>query len=207
MTVRIVAPPASRCRRHADLVIIPGSKATRADLAALRQFGWDIDILAHHRAGKRVLGLCGGYQMLGKVVRDPLGIEGAPGETPGLGLLDVETTLGDTKQLRVESATHVASGLAVSGYHMHMGVTDGPDCARPFAHIGETSEGATAPDGRVEGTYLHGLFAENAFRHAFLKIKSTIGYEHGVDRTLDDLAAHLTRHIDLDLLLDLAREA
>ncbi|MEO6396150.1 MAG: cobyric acid synthase, partial [Devosia sp.] len=119
----------------ADLIIIPGSKATRADLAALRQTGWDIDILAHHRAGKPVLGICGGYQMLGRMINDPDGVEGFSRNTRGLGLLDVETTMTEIKQLRVEDARHVASGAAIAGYHMHMGKTTGADRARPFAKI------------------------------------------------------------------------
>jgi adenosylcobyric acid synthase len=184
--------------------VIPGSKATRADLVALRKAGWDIDILAHHRAGKPVLGICGGYQMLGRTISDPQGIEGDPGLSRGLALLDVETVLSETKQLRTEAAIHRKTGLPLAGYHMHMGVSTGPDTRAPFATIGTDSDGATSADGLVAGTYLHGIFADNAFRHAFLDMNSAVDYDREVDAALDGLARHLERHLDLDSLLSLA---
>jgi adenosylcobyric acid synthase len=206
----VMIQPGQPIPRAADLIILPGSKATRADLDALRAQGWDIDIIAHYRAGRPILGICGGYQMLGKTIADPQGIEGAPGVSPGLGLLDVETILAPTKQLRLENAVEAASGLPLSGYHMHMGVTEGPDADHPFARIGNASEGAISADGLVTGTYLHGLFSADAFRAAFLArlgVAHTGGtsYEAGIDATLDALAAHLEFHLDLDALLDLAR--
>jgi adenosylcobyric acid synthase len=192
---------------RADLIILPGSKATRADLAALKAEGWDIDIKAHHRAGGRVLGICGGYQMLGKSVADPDGIEGEPGISEGLGLLDVETVLEPVKQLRLENATDAITGAAIAGYHMHMGATDGPARQNPFARIGNAAEGARSADGLVMGTYLHGLFAADDFRRRFLGAAAgaDIRYEAGVEKTLDALAAHLEAHLDLDALLALAR--
>jgi adenosylcobyric acid synthase len=192
--------------RDADLVLLPGSKATRADLAALRANGWDIDILAHHRAGGRVLGICGGYQMLGRTIADPDGIEGAPGTSPGLGLLDVDTVLAPVKQLRIEAATHAPTGAAITGYHMHMGVTEGPARQRPFALVGATPEGAISADGRVMGTYLHGLFASDPFRRAFLggAASPDLAYETGVETALDGFARHLETHIDIDQLLALS---
>ena len=202
----VLVEPGQPLPRHADLVILPGSKATRSDLAALRANGWDIDIAAHARAGGRVLGICGGYQMLGRTIADPDGIEGDPGTSLGLGLLDVETVLTSVKQLRVEQATHLASGEAISGYHMHMGVTEGADRGRPFAHVGNISEGAVSSNGRIQGTYLHGLFASDTFRRAMLGNAASpdLDYEAGVDRTLDTLAAHLETHLDIDALLALA---
>jgi adenosylcobyric acid synthase len=199
----VIVEPGRPLPQAADLIVLPGSKATRADLAALRQAGWDIDILAHRRAGKKVLGLCGGYQMLGRVIRDPLGIEGAPGESAGLGLLDVETVLTETKQLRVEHGVHCGTGLPLGGYHMHLGETAGPDTARPFARIDGVAEGAISPDGVVIGTYMHGIFADDAFRHAFMNAGST-SYEAGVEAALDGLAAHLAAHLDLERLLAMA---
>ncbi len=198
--------PGEPIPRHADLVLLPGSKSTRADLADLRTNGWDIDISAHYRAGGVVLGICGGYQMLGHTVADPEGVEGAPGTSQGLGLLDVETTLAPTKQLRLETATHVTSGETLSGYHMHMGVTDGPSRTRPFALVSGESEGAVSADGRVMGTYLHGLFAADGFRRAFLGNAAApdLAYEDGIETALDDLAGHLEKHIDIDALLALA---
>ena len=202
----VLVEPGQALPRDADLVILPGSKATRSDLGALKANGWDIDILAHHRAGERVLGICGGYQMLGRSIADPDGIEGAPGSSVGLGLLDVATVLGPVKQLRAEQAVHAGSGEAISGYHMHMGVTEGPDRARPFAHLGGAGEGAVSGDGRVMGTYLHGLFAGDGFRRAFLgATASDLAYEAGVEAALDGLAAHLEAHLDIDALLGLAR--
>ena len=202
----VLVEPGQPLPRDANLVILPGSKATRSDLAALRANGWDIDILAHHRAGGRVLGICGGYQMLGRTIADPHGIEGAPGTSPGLALLDVETVLSPVKQLRVEHAMHVASGTAISGYHMHMGVTEGGDRHHPFAQVAGAPEGAISPDGRVAGTYLHGLFAADPFRRAFLGNAASpdLAYEAGIEQTLDDLAAHLEKHLDIDALLRLA---
>ena len=204
--VEIVDP--GRPLPFGDLIILPGSKATRSDLAALRAEGWDIDILHHHRAGARVLGLCGGFQMLGHTVSDPDGVEGSVGTSAGLNLLDVDTVLGDRKELRVEHATSALTGDPLTGYHMHMGVTRGCGLDRPFARIGNASDGAVSADGTVMGTYLHGVFAADAFRRNFIgsaAATSTLNYEATVDATLDALAAHLERHLDLDHLLSLAR--
>jgi adenosylcobyric acid synthase len=192
----------------ADLVILAGSKATIADLAALRDAGFDIDIAAHLRRGGTVLGLCGGYQMLGRAIHDPQGIEGPAGTAEGLGLLDVETTLADDKRLEQVEGTSF-DDAPLSGYEMHMGVTEGPDCARPFACVaGGASEGAMSRDGSVIGTYLHGLFADDRQRAAWLVrlgAVSAIAYDALIDETLDELAAHLEAHVDIDRLLRLAR--
>ena len=209
VTVTIV-PPGQALPRDADLVLLPGSKATRADLAALRQHGWDIDIAAHARAGGAVLGLCGGYQMLGRVIADPDGVEGAPGTSEGLGLLDIETVLTPVKQLRLEQANAAGTGAPIAGYHMHMGETTGPDRDRPFALIDGAGEGAVAPSGRIMGTYLHGLFAADGFRRDFLnglgaKASADLAYEAEIDAVLDRLADHLEQALDLDALLALAR--
>jgi adenosylcobyric acid synthase len=202
----VIVEPGQPLPQSADLILIPGSKATRADLAALRRAGWDTDIRAHARAGKAVIGICGGYQMLGRTIADPLGIEGEPGTSEGLGLLEVDTVLTDVKQLRTENAVHLASGAPISGYHMHMGETSGADAAHPFAELDGEPEGAV--HGAVCGTYLHGVFASDAFRHAFLHdvASPSLNYEAGVDAALDGLAAHLSGHLDLDLLLSLAAE-
>src|SRR6202012_3183451 len=150
------------------LVIVPGSKSTRGDLAFLRAQGWDIDLLAHHRRGGHVLGLCGGYQMLGQGVADPEGLEGTPGETAGLGLLDVSTVMTPQKTLTRVNATHAASGTPIEAYEIHIGTTEGADRSRPFAKLDGAPEGAMSSDGRVHGSYLHGLFASDGFRKAFL---------------------------------------
>jgi adenosylcobyric acid synthase len=201
--------PGTALPGDADLVILLGAKATIADLAALRTAGFHVDIAAHLRRGGKVLGLCGGYQMLGRIIRDPNGIEGPAGEAEGLGLLDVETTLTDDKRLEPVAGT-TGDGATFAGYEMHMGLTEGPDRARPFAHLADGSpEGAMSADGRVMGTYIHGLFSDDRQRSVWLKRlgadATTISYEASVDETLDRLAAHLTAHIDLDRLLTLAR--
>ena len=193
----------------ADLVIVPGSKSTRGDLAFLRAQGWDIDLLAHARRGGRVLGICGGYQMLGRTIADPEGLEGAPGTSPGLGLLEVDTVMTGDKRLTRVSARHVASGLPIAGYEIHLGRTQGPDCARPFADLDGAPDGAISADGRITGTYLHGMFTDDGFRGAFLKAlgaaPSGLAYGARVDTTLDALAGHLEAHLDVEGLLALAR--
>ncbi len=191
----------------ADLVVIPGTKSTRGDLAFLRAQGWDIDLAAHVRRGGHVLGICGGYQMLGRTIRDPLGHDGQPGETAGLGLLQIDTDMAPDK--RLERIAGTALGQQVSGYEIHIGRSAGPDCARPFAHV-PGPDGAISPDGRIVGTYLHGLFSNDGFRAAWLarlNAASQPGYEAGVDRTLDALADHLETHLDVPALLALADPA
>ena len=200
--------PGAALPGDAALIIMPGSKATTADLAALRQAGFDIDIKAHLRRGGAVIGLCGGYQMLGRAIRDPAGIEGSPGVTDGLGLLDVETVLSDQK--RLEPVRGEAFGSPFSGYEMHMGLTTGPDCARAFARLADSvSDGAVSADGRVMGTYIHGLFGDDRQRSAWLMRlgagPSAIAHDALVESTLDRLAAHLASHVDVDRLISLAQ--
>jgi len=204
-----MVPPGRALPGDADLAILPGTKSTRGDLAFLRAQGWDIDLAAHLRRGGRVLGLCGGYQMLGRAIHDPEGLEGAAGTTEGLGLLDVETVMQPDKTLTRVSGTHAATGAALAGYEIHIGRTDGPDRARPFAHIAGRAEGAVSPTGQVAGSYLHGLFTEDSFRRAWLDAQGVAtgatGYGQAVDETLDQLADHLERHMDLDALFLIAR--
>ena len=193
----------------ADAIVLPGSKATIADLAAVREEGWDIDIAAHLRRGGRVLGLCGGYQMLGTRISDPLGIEGPPGAVPGLGLLEIETEFGSDKTLVETTGIELSSGAPVRGYEMHVGRTSGPGLLRPMLRLGGGDEGAVSADGRVQGCYLHGLFASDAFRTAWLAglrpgRTGTLAWELEVERTLDRLAGHLESHLDLDRLLGVA---
>ncbi|MEM7616621.1 MAG: cobyric acid synthase CobQ, partial [Pseudomonadota bacterium] len=141
-------------------------------------------------------------------ISDPEGIEGPAGSDPGLGLLDVTTEMVPEKRLDRVRARHSASGLEVDGYEIHIGRTTGPDCARPFATVGGRTEGATSPDGRVTGTYLHGLFSADPFRAAYLNtfgIDATLTYGAEVEATLDALASHLERHMDVPALLALAR--
>jgi adenosylcobyric acid synthase len=192
-----------------DLVILPGSKSTRGDLDFLRAQGWDIDLMAHVRRGGYVLGICGGYQMLGRKICDPDGIEGPAGETPGLDLLDVETLMTADKRLTRIEATHAATGAPIRGYEIHIGETTGEARRRPFANIAGEAEGAVSADGRVMGSYLHGMFSGDAFRRAFLgqlgAAASATSYAAGIEETLDRLAAHLEAHLDVDGLLAVAR--
>ena len=192
----------------ADLIIIPGSKSTIADLAHFRAQGWDIDLLAHVRRGGHVLGICGGYQMLGREIADPDGIEGPPSTVAGLGLLDVATVMVPEKRLALSQATYLPTGDTVSGYEIHIGKTDGPDCARGWLSLDGRQEGAATADGRVMGCYLHGLFAADAFRAAYLDrlghAVDPFDYASSVEDTLNALADHLETHFDIDRLLDLA---
>ncbi|MEM6904452.1 MAG: cobyric acid synthase [Pseudomonadota bacterium] len=194
----------------ADLVILPGSKSTRGDLAFLRAQGWDIDLMAHHRRGGRILGICGGYQMLGRTIADPDGIEGAPGSSPGLGLLDVETVMHPKKHLTRVTGTDRA-GTPLEGYEIHIGETQGPDCARAPFEVAGRAEGAASADGQVEGAYLHGLFTADGYRRAFLERlgapPSSLTYGAAVEATLDALAEHMERYLDLDGLLEVAARA
>jgi len=193
----------------ADLVILPGTKSTRGDLAFLRAQGWDVDLIAHVRRGGRILGICGGYQMLGREVADPQGIEGPAGSDPGLGLLDVTTVMTPKKRLTEVAAIHAASDIPFHGYEIHIGETEGPDRERPFAQVAGAPEGAVSHDGQITGSYLHGMFRDDAFRAAFLAgfdvTVSAEGYDAGVERTLDALADHLETHLDVDGLFAAAR--
>ncbi len=193
-----------------DLIVVPGSKSTIADLKTLREVGWDIDIAAHVRRGGHVLGLCGGYQMLGRSIADPHGIEGPAGSVPGLSLLQVDTVIAGVKALAEVSGTTVADAAPVKGYEMHRGVSTGPDTARPLVRFSDgRTDGAVSADGRVAGTYLHGFFADDAQRRAWIErlggSPSRRSHDADIQSTLDALADHLEAHIDVDRLLRLAR--
>ncbi|MFI5000124.1 MAG: cobyric acid synthase [Reyranellales bacterium] len=192
----------------AALVILPGSKATIADLAALRASGWDIDLQAHLRRGGHVLGICGGYQMLGRRVADPAGIEGPPSSVKGLGLLEVETALEGNKVLVEMSGETAAEHVPFKGYEMHIGRTSG--AARPLLQLGNgRPDGAVSADGRIAGCYIHGLLADDRQRRHWLQRiggrGSTLSYESDVEATLDRLADHIEKYVDCDRLLALAR--
>ena len=193
----------------ADLIILPGSKSTIADLDFLRIQGWDIDLKAHLRRGGHVLGICAGYQMLGRSISDPLGVESPAGSVAeGLGLLDLETVMAGDKVLTEISGTD-AHGLPVRGYEMHMGRTTGADTARPMLMLGGQPDGASTADGRVAGCYLHGLFASDPFRSAFLARfrpgrSGGLAYDAQVDAVLDRLADHLESHLDIKRLWAIA---
>ena len=209
-----ILAPGSVLPPDVDLVIIPGSKSTRGDLKFMRDQGWDIDVLAHVRRGGRVLGICGGYQMLGRKIADPAGIDGPAGTSQGLGLLNVDTEMEPEKQVRKTVGRLGPDGERFEAYEIHLGRTEGPDRERAFAHVesGEEilSEGAISADGRVFGTYLHGLFSTGHFRRAFLERLGVNGsdfdYKHRIDQALDSLADHLETHMDLPAILDMMAE-
>jgi adenosylcobyric acid synthase len=205
----VFVAPGRPLPEDAGLVVIPGSKSTIADLLDFRRNGWDRDLAAHRRRGGHVLGICGGFQMLGRVVRDPDGIEGNVTETEGLGLLDIETVMEPEKTVRNVTALSVAFDVPLAGYEIHLGRTTGPDCLRPSAIINGVEDGATSADGKVFGTYMHGLFGADAFRQKFLESLGVRGggidYRAEVERALDELAAHLEKHLDCDAIFAAAR--
>lgn len=203
----LMVQPGQPIPADAAMIVLPGSKATIADLAALRAEGWDIDLRAHHRRGGAILGLCGGYQMLGRTIADPDGLEGPPGAVKGLSLLDIDTRLTPVKTLRPVGG--MALGAHFSGYEMHMGESSGPGMARPFARFDDgQADGAIDPTGQVMGSYVHGLLAMGGMRAALL---ARIGAEgngadHGasVDSALDAIAAQMEVHLDIDAMVALA---
>ena len=207
--VEVVMVPPGTPLPDAALIVLAGSKATTADLLFLREQGWDVDIIAHHRKGRPVLGLCGGYQMLGRIVSDPDGVEGPPRDVPGLGLLEVTTVLTGDKTVREVSGE--ALGAPFSGYEIHLGETGGPDRARPLCHLNGRPEGAISADGLVAGSYVHGLLGLAAQRKAWLArigVEAT-GPDHHADvnAALDELAAAFERHVDVDALIAIAQTA
>ncbi|MFU0503306.1 cobyric acid synthase [Pseudaminobacter sp. NGMCC 1.201702] len=205
----VFVPPGRPLPADAGLVVIPGSKSTIGDLVEFRNNGWDRDLIAHRRRGGHVVGICGGYQMLGRVVRDPHGIEGSVTEAEGLGLLEVETVMEPEKTVRNVSARSVHFDVPLSGYEIHLGATLGPDCQRPAVIIDGVHDGATSADGKVFGTYLHGLFGADLFRARFLETLgirgSGIDYRAEVERALDEIAAHLEQYLDCDAIFAAAR--
>jgi adenosylcobyric acid synthase len=208
--VELVMVPPGRPIPDAALIVLAGSKATIADLAFLRAQGWDIDILAHHRRGRPVLGLCGGYQMLGRTVSDPDGIEGPAGAIAGLGLLDVDTVLTGDKTLTEVSGA--ARGAPFRGYEIHLGRTSGPDTARPLGHFADgRTEGARSADGLVWRSYVHGLLGLAQQRAAWLAGigVAASGPDHAadMDAALDEIAAVLEDALDLDAMLKVAQTA
>ncbi|MDR2366985.1 MAG: cobyric acid synthase [Deltaproteobacteria bacterium] len=196
----------------ADLVVLAGSKSVRTDLRFLRSEGWPERLNRHLRYGGKLLGLCGGYQMLGRIIRDPLGLESTPGDSPGLGFLDLETTLEPEKQLLNARATLTLGGEEVKGYEIHAGVTCGPDLAKPFLiKANGQPDGAFSPDGQVAGTYLHGLFenpegARAVLSWAGLREARSLDYHMIREREINRLADLVEKYLDTDYILNLLGE-
>ena len=196
-----VVPPA-------DLIILPGSKSSRADLAWLRAGGWRAAIHRHLRYGGKLIGICGGFQMLGDFIHDPRGLEGDPGSEEGLGLLDLQTTLEPEKQLRNVRGKLVIGDAAVSGYEIHAGITTGAGLGRPAVHLTQGPDGATSQDGQILGTYVHGLFESPiacASLVAWAGLSDTQALDYGTVRetAIDRLADAVEQHLDTALLLSL----
>jgi len=199
-------PPGRAIPPEADLVIIPGTKSTIADLRFLRAQGWDRDVEAHHAAGKPVIGLCGGYQMLGSVVADPGGTEGPPGEEAGLNLLPVTTELESPKTVRAVIARDAVTELEVPGYEIHCGRTEAVGSVEPFLSVDGEIVGVCSNDGLVYGAYVHGMFFDDRFREVMLgrlglPIAEGLSYRRSVDAALDELAAALEAHLDIEAML------
>ncbi|ACO01081.1 MULTISPECIES: cobyric acid synthase [Brucella] len=204
----VMVPPGSSLPADAGLVVLPGTKSTIADLLALRENGWDRELVAHVKRGGHVLGICGGFQMLGRRISDPAGIEGNVRDIEGLGLLDIETMTEPEKVVRNVEAVSLLHDEPLEGYEIHIGRTSGPDMARPFARIGDHDDGAVSPDGRIMGTYLHGVFSADRFRHHFLRALGVEGgqmnYRESVEEALGELAEGLEASLDIDGLFALA---
>jgi len=202
-------PPGQSIPRDCDLIILFGSKSTIGDLHFLREQGWDHDIIAHARGGGRVLGICGGYQMLGHSIIDAAGNDGESGQVTGLGLLDVVTRMGSDKTVRPVGATCVISGEHVAGYEIHVGETTGSDQARPVFYVSGRTEGARSANGNIAGTYVHGLMQNNAYRRSFLatlgQATSNFNYTASVEGALNELASELENALDIDRLLACSR--
>jgi adenosylcobyric acid synthase len=205
-----LVPPGAALPGDADLVILPGSKASLSDLEFLRAQGWDVDLAAHHRRGGWILGICAGYQMLGRELHDPARLEGGPSRAPGLGYLDLSTELHPEKIVGLVSGAERRSGLALGGYEIHCGRMSGPALDRPWLDLQSGPEGAVGPDERVFGTSVHGLFQSDAFRGAWLErlrpaSRAQVRFEAELEAALDELAATLESILDLDRLLAIAR--
>ena len=194
-----------------DMIVLPGSKSTISDMAELRANGWEEPIKNFAATGGTVIGVCGGYQMLGKKISDPRGLEGDLPEIEGLGLLDVETELLPEKTVQNFEANSREFGVELSGYEIHMGFTDGPDCARPMVDFDGRLDGAISRNGNVRGCYLHGLFTSDGYRKKLLKqhgfmADEGVSYKASVEIALDELADAMEQYIDIDGLLEIARE-
>jgi len=227
----VFVPPGRPLPRDAALIVIPGTKSTIADMEFMRSQGWDVDVLAHVRHGGHVLGICGGYQMLGRTISDPDGIEGPPRAVAGLGLLDVETVMTGDKTLREVSGrlvgvasggvAHVAdrgtvgvrdsvhAGAAFAGYEMHIGSTTGTGASRPFLRFSDGStDGAVSADGRITGCYVHGLFGVTEARASLVAaigaVPSQDDHAARVDAALDEIASELERCLNIQALAAMA---
>ena len=191
----------------ADFVIIPGSKSTIDDIIFIKENNWDLDLKNHLKKGKPILGICAGFQILGKEVNDPNNIESKQKKIKGLGFLNVSTYMQREKKTIKVSACHLESGFIFDGFEIHLGETIGPDCKKPFSKIEGRYEGAISKDGLVMGSYVHGMFKNNQFRSFFLKknfgIESNYNYDKNLDLALDEFSNLISKNIQVQKLLNL----
>ncbi len=205
-------PPGEPIPRDADVVILFGSKSTSSEISFVRAQGWDHDILAHARTGGRVLGLCGGYQMLGEYIHDPHGYDGVRGTVEGLGLLQVSTTMQERKTVKQVEVQCASSGLPLKGYEIHVGNTSGRDCDRPLTYAGDQKEGAKSANGRIEGSYIHGLFSNDDYRRDWLQragadAQNSVSYQGSVEAAIDEFADAMESDLNIDALLACATKS
>lgn len=193
----------------AALILLPGSKSTIADMSEMEENGWAAQIKAHAKRGKPVIGLCGGYQMLGQRIADPLALEGKRQEIAGLGLLNINTVMGQEKTIKTSKAHSLLYDMPLDGYEIHMGKTTGPDCETAVIFIDGKADGAMSKNGLIWGTYLHGLFENGAFRKRVLAeigaCSSGKNHLDSVNAALDAIADALETALDIDALFALAR--
>ena len=197
----------------ADLIILPGSKSVQADLAYLREQGFDRQVFKHLRYGGKVLGICGGFQMLGQKISDPEQVEGSIAESEGLGLLDISTRLTAEKQLKNVDGVLVNSGNKIKGYEIHCGISEGVGLQSPFCHVSDQNDcaytdGAVSDDGQVMGTYLHGVFDHPeacAFILEWVSGSSVTAEDWQVlrEREIERIADIYEQHIDMEALLNI----
>lgn len=204
-------PPGDIIPTQADLIIIPGTKATLTDLAFFKLHGWDIDLASHIRRGGKVLGICGGYQMLGKVIADPFGIEGKCVEEIGLGYLDVNTIMKTDKTVTKTNAYSDLYKCEATGYEIHIGNTTGPDTSQPFFSQENIELGCLSKDHKIAGVYLHGLFNDDIFRMKYLSefrdgTLNKTAFNEQIENALDILAKEMEKHLDLEKIIEIAGE-
>ena len=206
ITVQMLKP-GEKIPNDADFVIIPGSKSTIDDIIFIKENNWDLDLKRHLKKGKPILGICAGFQILGKEVNDPNNIESKQKKIKGLGFLNVFTYMQKEKKTIKVSACHLESGFIFDGFEIHLGETIGPDCKKPFSKIEGRYEGAISKDGLVMGSYVHGMFKNNQFRSFFLKkifgIESNYNYDKNLDLALDEFSDLISKNIQVQKLLNL----
>lgn len=192
---------------EADLIILPGTKSVRDDLAWLKKTGWEKLINRHLRYQGKLMGICGGYQMLGKFIHDPDGLEGSVGTSEGLKFLDLETTLKPQKILRQITAQLLLDNVTISGYEIHVGLTTGSSLKRPLIKLSKGNEGAISEDNLVVGTYLHGLFdlpcaCNSILKWAGISQANAVNYAVFRDKNIDLITDTLVQHFNFRLLDD-----